>query len=133
MNYSELELRYARPLASGLIANPGFREWMLLGTRHEGLARELQHDAHEQQTLRGRPSMTNPYWFNYWCGKDRKCECRLGTAVETDILLIFRHTAHRGLAIHVEVKRPGDTLGDGQAETYPRRAASATACIWPRC
>ena len=25
--------------------------------------------------------------------------------------------------MHVEVKRPGEKLGDGQAATYPRRAA----------
>jgi hypothetical protein len=30
---------------------------------------------------------------------------------------------HRRLALHVEIKRPGEKLGDGQAEFYPRRAA----------
>jgi hypothetical protein len=66
--------------------------------------------------------MTNPYWFNYWCGKDKLCRCKIGTAIETDILLVFS-TAEVSLALHVEVKRPGETLGDGQAATYPRRAS----------
>lgn len=122
-NYSDLELRYARPLASGLIANDAFREWAFVGTRHERLAFGARHDGAGQRARRGLPNMKNPYWFNYWCGKDRLCECRIGTAVETDILLVFSCLGDTDLAVHVEVKRPGDTLGDGQAATYPRRAA----------
>lgn len=121
-NYSELELRYARPLASGLTGNPAFLQWMLAGTRHEQLAQSATHDADAQRLRRGQPTMRNPYWFNYWCGKDQLCTCRIGTAIETDILLIFECNG-TGLAIHVEVKRPGEKLGDGQAATYPRRAA----------
>ena len=67
--------------------------------------------------------MTNPYWFNYWCGKDSRCVCRIGTGIETDILLIFESANDRSVALHVEIKRPGEQLGDGQAESYSRRAA----------
>jgi hypothetical protein len=67
--------------------------------------------------------MKNPYWFNYWCGKDKRCACRIGTGIETDILLIFDCINGRRLGLHIEVKRPGEMLGDGQAESYPRRAA----------
>lgn len=121
--YSELELRYARPLAAALIADADFRDWVLSGTRHERLARTAFHDAERQRLRRNLPSMKNPYWFNYWCGKDRRCTCRVGTAVETDILLIFACEDETDLAVHIEVKRPNDTLGDGQAVTYSRRAA----------
>jgi len=39
----------------------------------------------------------------------------------------------RRLALHIEVKRPGEHLGDGQAESYPRRAACwANPTIKPR-
>jgi hypothetical protein len=69
------------------------------------------------------PNMKNPYWFNYWCPKDKNCACRIGTGIETDILLIFDCVNARRLALHIEIKRPGDTLKDGQAESYPRRAA----------
>lgn len=120
--YSELELKYARPLAAGLIADHDFREWLLSGTRYERLARTARHDSALQQRQRGN-TMTNPYWFNYWCGKDRNCACRVGTAVETDILLVFDCEDKTALALHVEIKRPGDTLRSGQAVTYPRRAA----------
>jgi hypothetical protein len=67
--------------------------------------------------------MKNPYWFNYWCGKDTRCVCRIGTGIETDILLIFNCASGRRLGVHIEVKRPGERLENGQAESYPHRAA----------
>ncbi|MFN0193517.1 MAG: hypothetical protein ACKVP5_16340 [Aestuariivirga sp.] len=67
--------------------------------------------------------MTNPYWFNYWCGKDANCLCRVRTGIETDIPLVYDLANGQRLGVHVEVKRPGESLGDGQAESYPRRAA----------
>jgi len=121
--YSDLELKYARPIAVALAADRGFREWKLEGTPYADLAAVAHHDADLQRRLRARPKMTNPYWFNYWCGKDRFCACRVGTAVETDILMIFEVPAAQKFAVHVEVKRPNERLGLGQAETYPRRAA----------
>jgi hypothetical protein len=121
--YSELELQYARPLATGLIEDPSFRAWLLAGTHYGQLAAEARHDADLQRRTRARPAMTNPYWFNYWCGKDRDCDCRIGTAIETDILLIFEAADGERFAVHVEVKRPNEQLGVGQAITYPRRAA----------
>jgi hypothetical protein len=130
--YSELELKYARPIADALANRPDFLAWVLTGTRHEALAEVARHDAPKQQTLRGQPKMKNPYWFNYWCGKDGACTCRLGTAIETDILLIFE-CQEVSLAVHVEVKRPGEKLGVGQAATYPRRAACwATGASRPK-
>lgn len=121
--YSNLELKYARPLADALIESAEFRQWALAGTCYQDRAASWRHDGEMQRAQRGRPSMTNPYWFNYWCGKDTRCSCRIGTAVETDILLIFEDDPVGRVALHVEVKRPGDSLGDGQAATYPRRAA----------
>jgi hypothetical protein len=75
-----------------------------------------------QSSLRS-PKMKNPYWFNYWCGKDSdRCSCRIGKAIETDILLVLERDDSRRLALHIEIKRPGKGLEDGQAESYPRRA-----------
>lgn len=116
--YSEAELRYARPLASALIADPAFRAWF---AKDPELA-DTTHDPIMQARLRS-PGMKNPYWFNYWCGKDKKCACRIGTGIETDVLLVFVRPDSGCTALHVEVKRANDELGDGQAESYPRRAA----------
>ena len=121
-SYSASELRYARPLANALLVSGLFRQWFFSGTRHENdvlMARPL---GDLQLQLRS-PGIKNPYWFNYWCGKDKRCSCRVGTGIETDILLLWEVGNARRLALHIEVKRPGDCLGDGQAESYPRRAA----------
>lgn len=121
--YSDLELKYARPIAAALAGDRDFRKWLLEGTSFADVAAEARHDADLQRRLRVRPTMINPYWFNYWCGKDRSCACRVGTAIETDILMIFEASDARKFAVHVEVKRPNERLGLGQAEPYPRRAA----------
>jgi hypothetical protein len=68
-DYSELELNYARPLADGLINSGFFRKWFLAGTRYAydySLAGPI---GKSQSSLRS-PKMKNPYWFNYWCGKE---------------------------------------------------------------
>ena len=120
--YSELELRYARPIANSVLESGAFRQWLFAGTKHENDALEARPIGAEQASLRS-PGLKNPYWFNYWCGKDSKCACRIGTGIETDILLIFDCANSRRLGLHIEIKRPGDQLGNGQAESYPRRAA----------
>lgn len=124
--YSEAELRYARPLADTILESSYFREWLLAGTKHENLALGAQPVGAVQGLLRNQP-LKNPYWFNYWCGRDSKCACRIGTGIETDILIILDCTNNRRLGLHIEIKRPGEHLGDGQAESYPRRAACWTS------
>jgi hypothetical protein len=120
--YSELELRYARPVARAILESGDFRQWLLAGTRHESSALAARPIGEIQRALRS-PTMKNPYWFNYWCSKDSKCSCRIGTGIETDILLVLECPDTRRLGLHVEIKRPGEGLGNGQAESYPRRAA----------
>lgn len=121
--YSEQELRYARPVARAIEEDSGFRRWLFAGTRHGNAlldARPIENGA--QRRLRG-PKLKNPYWFNYWCSKDSRCVCRIGTGIETDILFILDCGNGRHVALHIEIKRPGEQLRDGQAESYPRRAA----------
>lgn len=126
--YSDLELRYARPVAQAILDDPTFRDWFLTDTGHVG-ARPI---GPVQGSLRSS-TMKNPYWFNYWCGKDSRCACRIGTGIETDILLVMDTKADRRLGLHIEVKRQGEQLGDGQAESYPRRAACwANSATRPR-
>jgi hypothetical protein len=119
--YSELELRYARPIANGVLENDAFRSWLLAGTKlGDGICQSLPV-GRVQAELRSQ-TMKNPYWFNYWCGKDARCACRIGTGIETDILIILDCPSGRRLGLHIEIKRPGEHLGNGQAESYSRRA-----------
>ena len=122
VSYSALELRYARPFAQAILESSGFRQWLLAGTKHECSALLARPIGEIQGSLRS-PAMKNPYWFNYWCAKDSECTCRVGTGIETDILLVLDCANRRKLGLHIEIKRPGEQLGDGQAEAYPRRAA----------
>jgi hypothetical protein len=120
--YSDAELRYARPLANALLEDEVFRNWVLFGTRLGNSVTSVTPIGAVQGKLRS-PNLKNPFWFNYWCGKDSRCECRIGTGIETDILLIFDCVNGRRLGLHIETKRHGDHLHEGQAESYPRRAA----------
>jgi hypothetical protein len=113
--YSELELRYARPLANAILEDGAFRQWLFAGTKHEVGAREACPIGNIQGSLR-KITTDNPYWFNYHTGK--------GKGIETDILIIFNCANARKLGLHIEIKRPGQRLEEGQAEAYPRRAAS---------
>jgi hypothetical protein len=123
--YSADELRYARPLVAAFLKSGDFRQWLLGGTKHEKNITNAAPAGEIQGSLRS-PNIKNPYWFNYFCPKDSKCTCRIESGIETDILLILRCANHRNLGVHIEVKRPGDHLRNGQAESYPRRAACWT-------
>lgn len=121
-SYSASELKYARPIANALIERADFRRWFMRGTPYEVGASEATVLVQQHRSLRS-PNIKNPFWFNCFCGKDSRCECRVGTGIETDILLIFEFATGGRLALHIEVKPPGTPLGEGQAESYPRRAA----------
>lgn len=123
MKYSELELKYARPIANAILQDRSFRMWIFKGTAFQELAADAIPVGDAQGKLRS-PNLKNPYWFNYWCGRDSKCMCRAKEGgIETDILLVLKCVDGDCLALHVEIKRPGDCLGRGQAESYPRRGA----------
>ena len=69
-SYSERKLRYARPIACAIRENPAFLKWLVAGTTYENSEpRLLPGDL--QRSLKN-PKMKNPYWFNYWCGRDFK-------------------------------------------------------------
>jgi hypothetical protein len=118
--YSEQELKYAPPLAQAILENTTFRKWIFSGTAYEDQA---PHPVGDLQGSLRSPTMKNPYWFNYWCGKDSRCACRIGTGIETDILLVFDCASSQRVGLHIEIKRPRERLANGQAESYPRRAA----------
>ena len=121
--YSPNEFLYARPIASALLHDRTFRQWFLADTKFAAVAADALPLGEDQSSLRSTPNSKRWWWFNHYCPKDGSCTCKLGTGLETDILIIFEVIHEIRFALHVEVKRPSETLGDGQAETYPRRAA----------
>lgn len=120
--YSDAELKYARPIANALIADGEFRRWFFRQTPYSNDARDANILVDEHRNLRS-PTIKNPFWFNCFCGKDSRCGCKIGSGIETDILLIFEFASSRRLGLHIEIKPPGSALHLGQAESYPRRAA----------
>jgi hypothetical protein len=124
-SYAVHELRYVRPVARAILQDDSFRQWLLAGTRHGDAIESARPVNKEVQASLRSQTIKNEYWFNYWCGRDSNsnCTCRVGTGIETDILFILDCADSRRIALHIEVKRPGERLGDGQAESYPRRAA----------
>ncbi|WP_162561327.1 hypothetical protein [Methylobacterium terrae] len=79
----------------------------------------------EQKAVRWRSKQTTqPFWANYWCGRDSRCQCRIpgSKALESDAIFFLRNERDRVLAIHVEFKHPKEAFGFGQPEAYPLRA-----------
>lgn len=80
----------------------------------------------EQRTVRwSRQRTKQPFWANYWCGRDSRCTCRIegSKGLESDAIFFFRSKSDRILAVHVEFKHPNEAFGYGQPEAYPLRAA----------
>lgn len=124
VKYSPKEFPYARPIASALIGDPTFREWFLQDTPFGKVAGQAEALCDEQAALRTTQSSRRWFWFNVFCTLDGACMCRgEDTGIETDIFLVLRLPDASRLALHVEVKRPGDDLSPGQEMAYSRRAA----------
>ena len=80
----------------------------------------------EQRGVRWRKQRTKqPFWANYWCGRDSGCTCRIegSKGLESDAIFFFRNGSNRVLAVHLEFKHPKEAFQFGQPEAYPLRAA----------
>jgi hypothetical protein len=108
-NYSKNEFPYARPLADALLGDGTFRRWLLADTRFAAIATEARPLPEDQSKLRTTPNARKWWWFNHYCSKDGRCSCKVGTGLETDILLIFDTLNDYRFALHVEVKPPGES------------------------
>lgn len=111
----------ARALRDGVSA----RDYLIAGTK-------FADDFHAPMVLwqeawtRRDPSNRNtqPFWANYFFNACRECTCQIdGNHIESDAIFFLQSYGGRVLAVHVEMKAPGDKLSRGQAATYPGRAA----------
>lgn len=119
MAYGDNELRYAQPIAEGLVQNIDFRKWFLSKTRfapHAEVARLLDS---EQKARRSPGAAT--WWRSYWTGNSYPFKGECGER-ETDLLAVFDVSGKFRFAIHVEVKAPKDIFGIEQAKDYAIRS-----------
>ena len=121
-SYSSRAQPFLDAIANAAFAGPEIRNWLLAGTKAASRW-PAPVSLHEHQHAL-RPNTRQPFYSNYWCGKDSRCTCRPegSRALETDMMLFFENEDGDRLAVHVEFKAPGEKLSFGQAEAYRMRA-----------
>lgn len=123
--YSEKAQPFLDAIADGVFTSQRVRDWLIAGTPAEGDFMGSSPLVDEQRAVRWQKKATKqPFWANYWCGRDTKCTCRIqdSKAIESDAIFFFRNSSHRILAVHVEFKHNNEAFGFGQPEAYPLRA-----------
>jgi len=124
--YSAKAQPYLDVIAESVFTSQNIRDWLIKGTPVEAnyIGSTILID--EQRTLRWRTGPTKqPFWANYWCGRDSRCTCRIENSkgLESDAIFFLRNNLNRVLAVHVEFKHAKETFKFGQPEAYPLRAA----------
>lgn len=133
VRYSHKAAPYLDAFALAMFASPELRDWLLQGTEFEASYAGAECLNDMQHAL--RPNTKQPFYVNYWCGRDSRCTCRPpgSKGLETDLMIFLRNGQGRKLGIHIEFKHPKETLSFGQAEAYPMRASCwATGSYRPR-
>src|SRR4051794_6713664 len=124
--YSGKAQPYLDAIAGAVFASQGVRDWLIVGTPAEATYLGSNPLFEEQRNRRWIAGPTKqPFWANYWCGRDSSCTCRIvgSKGLESDAIFFLRNRANRVLAVHVEFKHNGESFGYGQPEAYPLRAA----------
>ncbi|KTR06898.1 hypothetical protein NS365_05540 [Aureimonas ureilytica] len=121
--YSEKAQPYLDAIGAAVLSSAEVRDWILTGIPGAIPYLGSTPVADEQRAKRG--ATKQPFWANYWCGRDSRCTCRIegSKALESDAIFFLRNTEGRTLGLHVEFKHPRETFGYGQPEGYPLRAA----------
>ena len=123
--YSEKAQPYLDAIAESVFTSREVRNWLIKGTLIEPSHVWSDVLIEEQRAVRWRTRPTKqPFWANYWCGRDTRCTCRIAgsKSLESDAIFFFRNAANRILAVHVEFKHPNESFSFGQPEGYPLRA-----------
>jgi len=124
--YSGKAQPYLDAIAESVFTSQDVRNWLIAGTTAEASYNGSEVLIDEQRTVRWQKRRTiQPFWANYWCGRDSRCACRIegSKGLESDAIFFFRSSSRRILAVHVEFKHPKEAFGFGQPEAYPLRAA----------
>jgi len=113
-------------IAMGVRDLPRSRSFLLEGTEHASKYAVTEALWLDQWRRRDpNDSMKCPFWSNYWYEPCPSCDCRIDDSVsmEIDALFFLQNPGGKVLALHIEMKRPGEPLSLGQAEAYRPRAA----------
>ncbi|OYX74703.1 MAG: hypothetical protein B7Y77_03170 [Bradyrhizobium sp. 35-63-5] len=127
--YSGKAQPFLDSIAESVFTSQDVRDWLIKGTSMAADYTGSSVLIEEQRAVRWRRTQTKqPFWANYWCGRDSRCTCRIegSRGLESDAIFFFRNFANRVLAIHVEFKHPNERFTFGQPEAYPLRAAFFT-------
>lgn len=124
--YSGKAQPYLDAIAESVFTSQDVRDWLIAGTPAEANYAKSDVLIDEQRAVRCRVKPTKqPFWANYWCGRDSRCTCRIdgSKGLESDAIFFFRNSSSRILAVHVEFKHRNEAFGFRQPEAYPLRAA----------
>ena len=121
--YSNRAQPYLDAIARAAFAEARVRDWLLAGTRHAAGYAGAASPHTAQNAL--RPNTKQPFYSNYWCGRDSRCTCRPAGSkgLETDMMLFLEAGSGRRLGLHPEFKAVGEKASFGQAEAYRMRVA----------
>lgn len=125
-DYSAKAQPFLDAIAEGVFTSQDIRDWLIAGTPHQVNYVGSVALTDDQRAVRWKSKPTKqPYWANYWCGRDSRCTCRIegSSGLESDAIFFLRNALGRVLAVHVEFKHTHEPFGFGQPEAYPLRAA----------
>jgi hypothetical protein len=90
--YSGKAQPYLRAIADGVFTPQEVRDWMITGTPAMESYAGADVLIDEQRAIRWRAKPTKqPFWANYWCGRDSRCTCRIegSKGLESDAIFFF--------------------------------------------
>jgi hypothetical protein len=96
--YSSKPQPYLDAIADGVFTSQEVRDWLISGTPAETSFSGATVLVDEQRVVRWKSKPTKqPFWANYWCGRDTNCTCRLqgSKAIESDAIFFLRNTSIR--------------------------------------
>ena len=130
-SYSSKAQPYLGAIAEAIFSKQAVRDWLVAETRHAHVYTSAKSLHQEQERL--RPNTKQPFYCNYFCGKDSRCTCRIegSGSLETDAMFVLEAGSGRRLGLQAEFQHAGEPLLFGQAEGYPLRA-DCWACRSPR-
>lgn len=124
--YSQKAQPYLDAIAEGVFMSRDVRDWLVRGTPVQAKYTGADVLIDEQRRVRWRKGTTRqPFWANYFCGRDSRCTCRVAgsRSLESDAIFFLKDNLRHVLAIHVEFKHRNEPFRFGQPEGYPLRAA----------
>jgi hypothetical protein len=123
--YSGKAQPYLDAIAESVFTSQDVTDWLIAGTPVEANYAGSRALIDEQRAVRWRKKPTKqPFWANYWCGRDSRCTCGIegSKAIESDAIFFFRNSSDRVLAVHIEFKHTDEAFSFGQPDAYPLRA-----------